>query len=125
MQTVILAAGVGKRLKELTKDHTKGMVEINGKTLIERAINNIVNAGIDRIIIVTGYQGEKLREYVSRLNVKADIVFINNERYNETNNIYSLWLAKEYLSEDDTIVLVTTKHLLSYPTAVLYTSPTV
>ena len=105
MQTVILAAGMGKRLKDLTKNHTKGMVEINGKTLIERAINNIVKAGINRIIIVTGYQGEALREYVSRLNPNADIVFINNENYAETNNIYSLWLAKDYLTEDDTIVL--------------------
>jgi choline kinase len=105
MQTVILAAGMGKRLKELTKNHTKCMVEINGKTLIERAVDNIEKAGINRIIIVTGYQGEALREYVSRLNLNADIVFINNDKYEETNNIYSLWLAKDYLAEDDTIVL--------------------
>ena len=105
MQTVILAAGMGKRLKELTHNHTKCMVEINGKTLIERAINNITLAGINKIIIVTGYQGEVLKEYVSRLNVKADIVFVNNDRYEETNNIYSLWLTRDYLSQDDTIVL--------------------
>ncbi len=105
MQTVILAAGIGKRLKELTKDHTKCMVAINDRTLIERALENLCNAGMDRIIIVTGYKGEVLREYVEKLDIGADIVFVNNEKYNETNNIYSLWLTRDYLVQDDTIVL--------------------
>ena len=105
MQTVILAAGVGKRLKELTKNHTKCMVEINGVTLIERALDNLNKAGMDRIIIVTGYKGDVLKEYVEKLNVKTEIIFVNNDRYNATNNIYSLWLTREYLSQDDTIVL--------------------
>lgn len=105
MQTVILAAGVGKRLKELTKDHTKCMVEINGRTLIERALENLYSAGMDRIIIVTGYKGDVLKEYVTKLNVKAEIIFVHNENYNETNNIYSLWLTRDYLVQDDTIVL--------------------
>lgn len=105
MQTVILAAGVGKRLKELTKNHTKCMVEINGRTLIERAMENLCKAGMDRIIIVTGYKGDVLKEYVEKLDIRSEVVFVNNDRFGETNNIYSLWLTKDYLVQDDTIVL--------------------
>jgi len=105
MQIVILAAGIGKRLKELTSKHTKCMVEINGKTLIQRALENIDEVGMDRIILVTGYKGDVLKEYVQSLQIKTPIIFVHNEDYDKTNNIYSLSLTKEYLQEQDTIVL--------------------
>lgn len=105
MQAVILAAGMGKRLKDLTKDNTKCMVEVNGVTLIERALRQLDRLNLNRIIIVVGYEGKKLIEYVGGLDIKTDIMYIENPIYDKTNNIYSLSLAKEQLTEDDTILL--------------------
>lgn len=105
MQGLILAAGMGKRLKELTRDNTKCMVKVNGVTLIERSLSQLDELGLKRIIIVVGYRGQNLIDFISTLSVKTPIVFINNPIYDKTNNIYSLSLAKSYLLEDDTLLL--------------------
>lgn len=105
MQSVILAAGLGKRLKELTSDHTKCMVKVNGITLIERALRQLDECSMDRIIIVTGYKAEALEDFVRTLGIRTPIVYVRNNEYEKTNNIYSLWLTKDYLTEDDTLVL--------------------
>lgn len=107
MQAIILAAGMGKRLGELTKGNTKCMVKVNGVTLVERVLHQLeyVSTPLNRIVIVTGYKGEKLREYIKTLNVTTPIVFVENPVYATTNNIYSLFLAKDYLLEDDTLLL--------------------
>lgn len=104
MQAVILAAGMGKRLKELTKDNAKCMVKVNGVTLIERMLRQLDGRGLSSIIIVTGYQGRKLKEYVVSLKINTKIIFIDNPQYSQTNNIYSLSLAKAYLLEEDTLL---------------------
>lgn len=104
MQAIILAAGMGKRLKELTRDNTKCMVKVNGVTLIERMLRQIERENVSRIVIVTGYEGQKLREYIDTLGIKTPIVFIDNPIYDKTNNIYSLALASEQLCEDDTLL---------------------
>lgn len=104
MQAIILAAGMGKRLKELTRDNTKCMVKVNGVTLIERMLRQIERENVSRIVIVTGYEGQKLREYINTLGIKTPIVFIDNPIYDKTNNIYSLALASEQLCEDDTLL---------------------
>ncbi len=107
MQAIILAAGMGKRLGEFTKNNTKCMVKVNGVTLIERLLqilDNVKSAKLDRVVIVTGYEGQKLRDYVSTLNVKTTIEYVDNPIYASTNNIYSLWLAKDYLLQDDTLL---------------------
>jgi len=80
VQAVILAAGIGRRLGEITKEIPKCMIEVNGKTLIELSINE-------------------------KFSGKIDFVFIENKDYRETNNIYSLYLARDFLTEDDTILL--------------------
>lgn len=105
MQAVILAAGMGKRLKSLTRDNTKCMVEVNGVTLIERALRILDRKGLSRIVIVVGYEGQKLIEYIHSLNVHTPIHFINNSVYHKTNNIYSLALAKDYLVSEDTLIM--------------------
>ena len=64
MQAIILAAGMGKRLKELTRNNTKCMVRVNGVTLIERMLRQIEKQCMTRIIIVIGYEGEKLKDYI-------------------------------------------------------------
>lgn len=107
MQAIILAAGMGKRLGELTQNNTKCMVKVNGVTLIERLLNqldNVKSCHLNRIVIVTGYEGNKLREYIATCKVNTPIVYVENPIYATTNNIYSLWLAKEYLLQDDTLL---------------------
>ena len=105
MQGIILAAGMGKRLKELTNNNTKCMVKVNGTTLIERALSQLDKFNLSRIVIVIGYEGKKLVEYVKSLEIKTKVLFVENPIFDKTNNIYSLYMAKEYMEEDDTILL--------------------
>lgn len=104
MQAIILAAGMGKRLKELTQDNTKCMVKVNGVTLIDRMLHQIDRQYLSRIIIVVGYEGQKLIDHIGTLDVQTPITYINNPIYDKTNNIYSLALAKEWLVKDDTLL---------------------
>ncbi len=104
MQAIILAAGMGKRLKDLTKNNTKCMVEVNGVTLIDRLLRQLDAYNLKRIVIVVGYEGKKLIDYVNGRGVKTPIIFVDNPVYYKTNNIYSLFLAKNYLCEEDTLL---------------------
>lgn len=105
MQAVILATGMGKRLGELTKNNTKCMVKINGISLINRLLEQLSKLSLNKIIIVIGYEGEKLKNYLGYSYKTIEIEYIENPIYNKTNNIYSLYLAKEKLLEDDTILI--------------------
>lgn len=105
MQAIILAAGMGKRLGELTKNNTKCMVEVDGVRLIERALRILDRKNLNRIILVVGYQHENLMAFVNSLGIQTQIEFIINEVYDKTNNIFSLSLAKEQMIEDDTLLL--------------------
>lgn len=105
MQAIILAAGMGKRLKELTKGNTKCMVPVNGVTLAERALRILDRKNLSKIVIVVGYEGAKLIDYVNSLELNTEVVFIDNPIYDKTNNIYSLSLAKDYLVAEDTLLL--------------------
>ena len=73
MQGLILAAGMGKRLKELTQDNTKCMVRVNGVSLIERMLHQLDQLHLSRIVIVIGYEGKKLVQYISTLDIATDI----------------------------------------------------
>lgn len=105
MQAIILAAGMGKRLKSLTQDNTKCMVKVNGVTMIERSLRILDKKNLSRIVIVVGYEGQNLIDYVDSLNIKTPVKYINNSIYDKTNNIYSLALAKDYLCSEDTLLL--------------------
>lgn len=105
MQALILAAGMGRRLKELTQNNTKCMVKVNGVTLIERMLHQLEKLHLSRIVIVIGYQGKKLTEYIAALDIQTPICYVNNPVFDKTNNIYSLSLAKEYLLKEDTLLL--------------------
>lgn len=104
MQAIILAAGMGKRLKELTQNNTKCMVKVNGVTLIERMLRQIEKQHLSRIVIVIGYEGQKLVDYIETLHIQTPVIFINNPIYDKTNNIYSLALAKDWLVKEDTLL---------------------
>lgn len=106
MQAIILAAGMGKRLGEYTKNNTKCMVEVNGIKLIDRAITQLAHFHLSRLVIVIGYKGNELKEYIGhRYDDVLKIEYIDNSVYDKTNNIYSLALAKDELCKDDTILL--------------------
>lgn len=104
MQAIILAAGMGKRLKDLTADNTKCMVKVNGITLIERMLRQIDRQHLSRIVIVVGYEDQKLINYIATLNINTRIIYVHNAIYFKTNNIYSLALAREWLCKDDTLL---------------------
>lgn len=104
MQGLILAAGMGKRLKELTAGNTKCMVKVNGVTLIERVLRILDRKNLSKIVIVVGYRGQQLIDYIATLNIQTPIVYVNNEIYDKTNNIYSLALAGDYLCAEDTLL---------------------
>ena len=96
---------MGKRLKELTNDATKCMVKVNNVTMIERMLSSLDKRNLERIVIVVGYKAEKLVDFIQALSIQTPICFVGNKIYNKTNNIYSLYLAKDYLLEDDTLLL--------------------
>lgn len=105
MQAIILAAGMGRRLGEYTKDNTKCMLPVNGERLIDRTLKILCHQGIKKVVIVIGYKGENLKNYIgNRYSSQLDIEYINNPIYDKTNNIYSLSLAEEKMVEDDTIL---------------------
>ena len=106
MQAIILAAGMGRRLGELTKNNTKCMVEVNGITLIDRMLIQLSKLSLNRVVVVVGYEGKKLIDYIgTRYDAKMTIEYVENPIYDKTNNIYSLALAKEYLKGDDTLLI--------------------
>jgi len=107
MQAIMLAAGKGSRLGKYTRDNTKCMLEVNGVTLLERAIDALCEADIDNFILVLGYKKDNVKNYIKEkgLDKKINITYIDNDIYDKTNNIYSLYLAKDYLANDDTILL--------------------
>lgn len=105
MQAIILAAGMGRRLGEFTANNTKCMLEVNGTRLIDRMLRQLEHLNLSRIIIVIGYEGNNLREHILQEFTYLPIIFIENNVYDKTNNIYSLWLAREYMAEEDTLLL--------------------
>ena len=105
MQAIILAAGMGRRLGELTDDNTKCMLEVNGTRLIHRTLDNLVEVGIKRVILVVGYKAENVKRLIGDRYKDIDIVYVENKIYDKTNNIYSLFLAREYLLEEDSLLL--------------------
>jgi len=105
MQALILAAGTGSRLGRHTKENTKCMLEVNGETLISQALEKLNNVGIKKLILVVGYKKENLIAHVGNKYKNIDIEYVENPIYDKTNNIYSLYLAKDKLTQDDTILL--------------------
>jgi choline kinase len=100
---VILSAGMGTRLMPLTKEIPKTMLEINGMTLLERMIRNCIDAGINKFIVIVGYNMEKVTELCPQIAEKYDIEIkaIANEKYDITNTSVSTYLASKFIEEND------------------------
>lgn len=105
MQAIILAAGMGKRLGEYTKNNTKCMVPVNGTRLIDRLLCQLSKLHLNRVVIVVGYEGKKLMDYLGDSYQGLKIEYVDNPVYDKTNNIYSLFLAREKMIEDETILV--------------------
>lgn len=105
MKAIILAAGMGSRLKELTKENPKCMIEIDGETLIKKLLFQLDKNSLEEIIVVLGYKKEVLRNYINQLKLKTPIKFIDNKVYDTTNNIYSLYLAREEMKNNDILLI--------------------
>ena len=106
MQAIILAAGMGRRLGEYTKDNTKCMLPVNGVRLIDRTLDQLAELDLNRVVIVVGYQAQNLIDYIgNRFDDRLKIEYVENPIYDKTNNIYSLALAKQQMQEDDTLLL--------------------
>ncbi|MBR6283244.1 MAG: aminotransferase class I/II-fold pyridoxal phosphate-dependent enzyme [Muribaculaceae bacterium] len=106
MQAIILAAGMGRRLGEYTRDNTKCMVPVNGIKLIDRLLTQLARLDLRRVVIVLGYKGDNLRQYLGdNYHGQLPIEYVENPIYDRTNNIYSLALAKHKLQDDDTLLV--------------------
>ena len=106
MQAIILAAGMGRRLGEYTKDNTKCMLPVNGVRLIDRLLTQLSKLELNRVVVVVGYQRQNLIDYIGhRYDGQLKIEYVENPIYDKTNNIYSLALAKDKLQEDDTLLI--------------------
>ncbi len=93
MRAILLAAGMGTRLRPLTLDTPKSLIEVNGRPLLERQIEFLRERGVEEIIVVTGYLAEKFDYLKDKYGVKL----VNNDKYDIYNNIYTMYLVREYL----------------------------
>lgn len=106
MKAIILAAGYGNRMKPLTDVIHKTLLEVAGKTIIERIIDGLIDNNVNEIVVVTGYKAEDLKKYLSTHYVDVKFEYVHNERYRETNNIFSLALAFEEIKIDKDILII-------------------
>ena len=106
MKALILAAGFGNRMRPLTDVVHKTMLKIGNETIIERIVNGLQANGITDIVVVTGYLADELKQYLLSRYGQINFTFVNNPRYRETNNIYSMALAFNEIEINDDILLI-------------------
>ena len=106
---VILAAGMAKRLRPLTDTKPKCLLEVGGKTLLERTVRAMQQAGITEFVVVTGYRADQIRDFLtgahSQGTAPAHFTFLHNADYEHNNNIYSLWMAGEVVRGRDFLLM--------------------
>lgn len=105
MKSVILAAGVSARLRPLTDNTPKCLLKIGGKTILERTLDNLRAYNLDDIIIVTGYFEEQIKSFVEKYYPQLNVTYIFNEQYDTTNNIYSLWMTKDLVMNNEMLLM--------------------
>ena len=105
MKAVILAAGIASRLRPLTDNTPKCLLEVGSKCLLGRTIDSLVSNGFQEFVVVTGYLREMIEDYISSNYPNLTVEYIFNAEYASTNNIYSLWLTKESVKDQDIMLL--------------------
>ena len=107
---VILAAGMAKRLRPLTDTKPKCLLKVGNRTLLERTVRAMQQAGITEFVVVTGYRGDQIRSFLENLEPldnleKPTFHFLHNADYEHNNNIYSLWMAGEVVRGKDFLLM--------------------
>lgn len=106
MKAIILAAGMATRLRPLTLDTPKCLLTVNGRSLLQRSMDALIHNGVTDMTIVTGFKSERICRFVSEhYGDGINVNYIYNERYETTNNIYSLWLARPQAEGCDILLL--------------------
>lgn len=105
MKAVILAAGVASRLRPLTNNTPKCLLDVGNKKILERTIDNILDNGINDIIIVTGFLKDMIEDFVNAKYQSVNFTFLHNDVYASTNNIYSLWMCKDAIAGEDMLLM--------------------
>jgi len=98
---VILAAGMAKRLRPLTDERPKCLLTIGQRTLLQRTVDAMTAAGINELVVVTGYRAQMIRDFLTEHYPTLTIHFIDNPDYAHNNNIFSLWLTRPYTDGRD------------------------
>ncbi len=96
---LLLAAGTGSRLFPLTENSPKCLTLVNDKPILERLVNNLKSQGFKRLVIVTGHKKECIMDYLGEKSGDIDIEYVHSPLYKTTNNIYSLWMARNMINE--------------------------
>ena len=102
---VILAAGMAKRLRPLTDTQPKCLLKVGERTLLERTVDAQLAAGINELVVVTGYRGEMIRDFLTNHYPTLTIHFIHNADYEHNNNIFSLWMTRPYTEGKDFLLM--------------------
>lgn len=97
MNSIILAAGQAKRLQPITNSMPKCLLTVGGKTILDRQIQSLLNNNIDKIIIVVGFEADKIIGHINKFYDVGRFIFIHNMEYESTYPAYGLWLAKDFL----------------------------
>lgn len=103
-KTIILAAGLGSRLRPLTNEAPKCLTEVNNKSILERSLKILEQNGINETVILIGYLGKAVVDKIGNRYGNMKISYIWNKIYDRTNTMYSLWLAKEYLKKGTLLI---------------------
>ena len=102
---VILAAGMAKRLRPLTDERPKCLLKVGERTLLQRTVDAMLAAGINKLVVVTGYRANMIRDFLTEMYPKLTIHFIDNPDYAHNNNIFSLWLTRPYTDGRDFLLM--------------------
>jgi len=104
MKAIILAAGIGSRLYPMTHSKPKTLVEVNGKPMLGYLIDNLIGAGISDITICVGFEANQIKKFCTKNYSRSLFHFVDNTDYLKTNNMYTLYLARDFL-DDDVIIM--------------------
>ena len=103
-QAILLCAGRGSRLGINTENKPKPLTDVNGDTILENSIKNLIEFGVNRLVIVVGYKNEMIEKVLKEYEDTVDIIVINNKEWDVTNNLYSLYLARQYLKNETLLI---------------------
>lgn len=102
---VILAAGMAKRLRPLTDERPKCLLTVGQRTLLQRTVDGMLAAGLNELVVVTGYRGQMIRDFLTQQYPQLTIHFLDNVDYANNNNIFSLWMTRPYTDGRDFLLL--------------------